>query len=176
MAGKGFVDIELWQFAEEVVKAAKINLGASKKGRRSNTTGALKRSLRYKIGDDNTVTFYMEEYGAYVDSGRDGKSKKNRSKKGIISKGNTPRYPNIDSIKQWVQDKKLKPRNFKTGEFIPVTKSSLNSQAFLIARKIYEKGTKPTYFFSDPFREFSKNLADDIAEAVINDFNNNINI
>lgn len=170
MAGKGYVDLELWQYAESVSKEAKRNVGASKNGRRIESTGKLRASIRYVVTRDNEVKFFMEDYGVYVDSGRDGTKQKWRTKKGLLGKSNTPAFPNVGAIKQWINDKPLRPRDLKTGQFAPKNKKTLDSMSFLIGRKILEKGIKPTYFFSDALRKYNKNFGDKVVDALINDF------
>ncbi len=62
-----------------------------------------------------------------------------KSNKGGVKPGG--RFPNIDNLIQWLKDKKLPLRNFKTGQFTARTPEALKRTAFLIGRKIKEKGT-----------------------------------
>jgi len=73
----------LRQFAERVIKAARLNLGATrtityndgkKKRRRQVSSGKLKDSLDYSIttGVHLLMSFTMEDYGKYIDEGVSG--------------------------------------------------------------------------------------------------------
>ena len=42
---------------------------------------------------------------------------------------------------------------------------SYDSTAFLISRSIYNKGTKPSMFFTKPFEKAFKNLPDELVKA-----------
>lgn len=76
-----------------------------------NASGRLADSVRYEVNERGLKVF-AADYIYYIEHGR--------------APG---KFPPIDSIKQWIEDKGL---NFD----IPV-----NSLAFLIARKIAQKGT-----------------------------------
>ena len=170
-----FVNIELFKFATSVVKEAKLNLGATRKGRRTDSTGKLRKSINFSQNKNkDSVYFEMEEYGAYVDSGRDGTMKRRRTKRGIITTPNNGRFPNIKAIRQWINDKPIRPRNLKTNKFVKKTDRTLNSMAFLIGRKIKEQGIEPTYFLSDAIRKYEDELSSNVAEAVWNDLKTKI--
>jgi hypothetical protein len=169
MAGKGYLDLELWQFAEDVVKQSKKNL-VNQDGM---ATKKLVKSISYRI-KDNRIEFYMEEYGVYVDSGRDGRQKKQRGR-GVFGKPNKPAFTPSAPIKKWIAVRNIRPRDLKTGQFIPATKSAINSMAFLIGRKHLEKGITPKLFFSNALRKFNKGFEDNLVEGVWQDFLERIN-
>jgi len=50
-------------------------------------------------------------------------------------------FPPVDVIKQWIKDKGLILRDFTTGQFKSKSESNLDKTAYLIGRKIAEKGT-----------------------------------
>lgn len=76
-----------------------------------NASGDLAKSVRYEV-DDRGLRVFAADYIYYVNTGR-----------------RPGKFPPIDSIKQWIEDKRL---SFD----IPI-----DSLAFLIARKISKKGT-----------------------------------
>lgn len=103
----------LTQFGEEIVtslKQAIQELPVTRFGA-VNASGKLADSVRYEV-NERGLKVYAADYIYYVEHGR--------------APG---KFPPIDSIKQWIEDKGL---NFD----IPI-----NSLAFLIARKIAQKGT-----------------------------------
>lgn len=148
------VESVLKKFGDFVVKRSKINIGQSRmvngKRRRIDNTGKLRESIAYALGvspNSFSMEFIMEDYGEWVDQGR---------KKG---KGAPP-----EEIKKWIKTKPIKPRD-ETGRFVQATESRINSLAFLINRKIKEKGIEPTYFFTKPFDQAFKELPEDLLEA-----------
>lgn len=62
-----------------------------------------------------------------------------KSNKGGVKPGG--RFPNIDNLIQWLKDKKLPLRNFKTGQFVGKTESEYKKAAGRIGAKIKRDGT-----------------------------------
>lgn len=127
----------------EIVAEAKQNLNQNK----TNNTGTLRNSGKVqKDGDDIDAGFFSsgssEGYAAAVEYGR-GPSKR----KGAI--------PLSTTIKAWAHR--------KLG--IPYGKE-LDNAAFLIARKIHRKGTKPQPFFVPAVKKFEDKIADIINKYV----------
>ena len=60
----------------------------------------------------------------------------------------------------YVKRRKIQFRDKKTGKFL-----TYQSTAFLIARSIYQKGTKASLFFTKPFEAAFKRLPDELIEA-----------
>lgn len=167
----------LRQFAERVIKAARLNLGATrtityndgkKKRRRQVSSGKLKDSLDYDIttGVHLLMSFTMEDYGKYIDEGVSGTKYKvpNGSRFGFDGK-----QPPKGSIRTWMAQKKVKARDLKTNSFVKQTEANLNSAAFLISRSIKQRGIPKSEFFQAPFAlEYSK-LPQEVLEALNND-------
>ena len=63
-------------------------------------------------------------------------------------------------MKDYVKRKGIQFRDKKTGRFL-----SYESTAYLISRSIYNKGIKPSMFFTKPFQAAFKRLPDDLLEA-----------
>ena len=145
------------KFAKYVIQQSRTNLTKNKK----NSTKALYNSLDFKYKAVNGgigIQFLMDEYGLYQDKGVSGKKKKY----------NTPfsykdKMPPSSALDKWSVRKGIAPRD-KSGKFIP--RKSIN---FLIARSIYNKGIKPSLFFTKPFEKAYKDLPKDLVKGFIND-------
>ena len=138
----------------------------SKKGK--NVSSDLYRSLDgfvKAMPNSISVSFEMEEYGYYQDRGVKGakssypeigrygtlaKFGSGKGKKGGLSKG----------IKQWVRAKRFQFRDKKTGKFL-----SYDSTAFLITRSVYNKGIKPSLFFTKPFERAFEKLPNELINS-----------
>ena len=145
------------KFAKYVIQQSRTNLTKNKK----NSSKSLYNSLDFKYKAVNGgigIQFLMDEYGIYQDKGVSGKKKKY----------NTPfsykdKMPPSSALDKWSVRKGIAPRD-KSGKFIP--RKSIN---FLIARSIYNKGIKPSLFFTKPFEKAYKDLPKDIVKGFIND-------
>lgn len=182
-------ELVIRQFAERVIKAARLNLGATrtityndgkKKRRRQVSSGKLKDSLDYLLetkqnrntkgqfqsGFNFNLSFLMEDYGKFIDEGVSGTKYKvpNGSRFGFDTK-----MPPKGSIRTWMAQKRVKARDLKTKSFVKQTEANLNSAAFLISRSIKQRGIPKSEFFQAPFAlEYSK-LPQEIIEALNND-------
>jgi len=132
------------KFANKVVIDAKANLKSKQKyasGKlfesiKNNGSKTSKRSIELRIR--------MAQYGAYIDKGVSG----------VKVKYNTPysytnKMPPPSKLDGWIVRKGIAPRT-KTGQFM-----SRKSVQFAIAKSIFNKGIKPSHFFTDAV---SKNL------------------
>jgi hypothetical protein len=145
------------KFAKYVIQQSRTNLTKGKK----NSSKSLYNSLDFKYKTVNGgigIQFLMDEYGLYQDKGVSGKKKKY----------NTPfsykdKMPPSSALDKWSVRKGIAPRD-KSGKFIP--RKSIN---FLIARSIYNKGIKPSLFFTKPFEKAYKDLPKDLVKGFIND-------
>ena len=152
---------ELNKFAKYVIQQSRSNLTKGKK----NVSKDLYNSLGYKLNETSkgaTLGFEMDGYGNFVDKGVQGKSSSSKApnspyrygtgsgKKGGLTKG----------INEWVKRRGIQFRDKKNGRFL-----SYKSTSFLIARSIYQKGVKPSLFFTKPFIAAFKRLPDDLVEA-----------
>jgi hypothetical protein len=145
------------KFAKYVIQQSRSNLTKNKK----NSSKSLYNSLDFKYKTVNGgigIQFLMDEYGLYQDKGVSGKKKKY----------NTPfsykdKMPPSSALDKWSVRKGIAPRD-KSGKFIP--RKSIN---FLIARSIYNKGIKPSLFFTKPFEKAYKDLPKDLVKGFIND-------
>lgn len=143
----------LQRFAKSVIKDAKGELSRQKK----NTSGKLSKSLAYQLNVSKNsfgLSFLMEDYGEFVD----------RGVSGFLTKYDTPysykdKWPPLKKLDRWIVKKGLSPRG-ENGQFM-----SRKSLQFLISRKIFFHGMKPSHFISKPFEKHFRKLPDEIIEA-----------
>ena len=139
------------EFKANVISEAKRNLSAQ------NTSGRLKDSLKGYVKESKNsiqVSFEMEDYGFYQDRGVQGK----KGGKSLDGYKYTNKMPPPKAFDKWTVRKGIAPRD-KEGRFIK--RKSLN---FLIARSIFNKGIKPTLFFTKPFEKYYKRLPKELTE------------
>lgn len=142
----------LSKFAKQVIKESKSNMTRGKR----NASRDLYNSLKYELDvhkNSFSLTFFMEDYGKFVD----------RGVSGVKNKYNTPfsyktKMPPSKVFDKWIKQRGIKGRD-KKGRFI--TNKSLS---FLIARSIFNKGIKPSMFFTKPFERAFKKLPNEVAE------------
>ena len=140
------------RFIKHVVSQAKKNLTTSGK----NASKKLYNSIQGEAkAFPNSIGIYfdMEDYGFFQDKGVSG----------IKKKYNTPfsyktKMPPPSAFDKWTIRRGIAPRNSK-GQF--QTRKGLN---FAIARSIFEKGIKPSLFFTKPFESAYKNLPDELID------------
>ena len=175
-------EMVLRQFAERVIKAARLNLGATrtityndgkKKRRRQVSTGKLKNSLDYSLltGVHLLMSFTMEDYGKYLDEGVSGLKHKVKGGSRFAFGG---KQPPKGSIRTWMAQKKVKAKRPQDQSLSKAYKEcQINKKirrtdraAFLISRSIKQRGIPKSEFFQEPFRlEFSK-LPEEVQNAV----------
>ena len=167
-------ELALRNFAERVIKAAKLNLGATrtityndgkKKRRRMVSSGKLQESIQYDLltGVHLLMSFKMEDYGKYLDEGVDGKKHK---VKGGTRFGYSEKGPPTGYIRQWMDTRNIRVRDLKTNSFAKQTESNKKAAAFLISRAIKNRGIPKTEFFQAPFRMEFEKLPPEVLKAV----------
>jgi hypothetical protein len=109
-----------------------------------------------------SLDFLMEEYGVYQDKGVKGKvsTRKAPNSPFRFGSGTGKKGGLTQGIDKWVQGKRIQFRDKESGKFL-----SYKSTAFLITRGIYNKGIKPTMFFTKPFERAFDNLDNNLIEA-----------
>lgn len=146
------------KFRKYVISQAKRNLTIQGK----NATGNLYKSLNANVrAMPNSIRmfFEMEEYGFYQDRGVKG-LKSGRSLSGFrFGSGKGQKGGLTKGIRQWVAIKGIQFRD-KKGRFI--TKEATTQ---MIVRSIFNKGIKPSLFFTKPFEAAFKYLPDEMIEA-----------
>ena len=160
------VQKELNRFAKDVIQQSRTNLTKGRTPYGSyNDTKKLYNSLDSVIkGSKNSfqLEFLMEDYGLFQDKGVKGKSSSSKAPNSPykFGSGRGKKGGLTDGINKWVRRKKFQFRDKKTGRFM-----SYDSTAFLITRSIYQKGIKPSLFFTKPFQKAFKNLDEDMIKA-----------
>ena len=150
------------EFGKYVIQQSRSNLTKEKK----KSTGDLYNSLKYKTRQQDgafLIDFIMEDYGAFVDEGvrGAGSSSNNRTSPFKFGSGTGKKGGLTNGIEKWIKQKPIKQwKDKKTGKFL-----SYESMKFLIARSIYNKGIKPSFFFTKPFYQAFKRLPTDIIKA-----------
>jgi hypothetical protein len=154
-------------FGKYVIQQSRSNLTKGKPPYGDkNDTGALYNSLKYEPRQEEgafLIDFIMEDYGAFVDEGvrGAGSSSNNRTSPFKFGSGTGKKGGLTKGISKWIKQKPIKQwKDKKTGKFL-----SYKSMTFLIARSIYNKGTKPSLFFTKPFYSAFKRLPVEIIKA-----------
>ncbi len=150
------VQFALNLFAKNVIKFSKNNLTRQKKA-----GGALYKSLDYFVKgepDRIFVQFYMTDYGMFVDQGVRGakSSTRNRTSPFRFGTGTGKKGGLRDGILEWLKRKRFQFQD-DAGRFM-----SYQSMSFIISRAIYNKGIKPSLFFTRPFEKAFNNLSEEI--------------
>ena len=158
------------EFKANVINEAKRNLSAQ------NTSGRLRDSLKGYVKESKNsiqVSFEMEAYGFFQDQGvkgvKSGKSLGGYRYTRRGGQGSLKGMPPPKAFDKWTVRKGIAPRD-KEGRFIK--RKSLN---FLIARSIFNKGIKPTLFFTKPFEKYYKRLPKELTEKYALDMVNLFN-
>ena len=148
------------RFIKHVVSQAKKNLTTSGK----NASKKLYNSIQGEAkAFPNSIGIYfdMEDYGFFQDKGVSGIKKKYNtpfSYKSQGGKNGLKGMPPPSAFDKWTIRRGIAPRNTK-GQF--QTRKGLN---FAIARSIFEKGIKPSLFFTKPFEAAYKNLPNELID------------
>tara|TARA_B110000977_G_scaffold84542_1_gene112899 strand:+ start:435 stop:995 length:561 start_codon:yes stop_codon:yes gene_type:complete len=166
------VNKELNRFAKYVISQSRANLTRAKKG-----GGSLYKSLdsNVKVNKNSfELSFLMEDYGVFQDKGVKGKDPSKVSPNAKITgqqapnseykfgSGKTGNYKGfVLSIEKWAKKKNIRLRD-KKGKF---TKGNYKTIAHIIAGNIYNRGIKPSLFFTKPFEKAFKNIDKDLIKA-----------
>ena len=151
----------LKKFRDYVIKQSRANLTKKRK----NVSKDLYDSLegKFKVMPNSfSLQFLMDDYGIFQDKGVSGKKKKYNTPFSYSNK-----MPPRDAILKWVNDRRMRLKDKETGKFI---RGGQNSLAFLIQRSIFQKGIKPSLFFTKPFEAAFKRLPKDFIDAYGLDF------
>ena len=161
---------ELEIFGKQVIESAKKNLAKHK-----ITDSSLAKSLRYTVKKD-VLTFYMSDYGMFVDAGVKGVGGMKKYEDGVKLKSPKPwkkkkvtnnkykyrdKMPPIMAFNGFSIKKGIAPRN-KKGQF-----TSRKSLLFAIAKSVYHTGLKTTDFFQDAFYDEIDNMSDDLGDSLV---------
>lgn len=152
---------ELGRFGKLVIKRARYNLTRGK----HKASGELYKNLKFiykKTANGYEAYFEYPEYADYIDQGVSGTEEKYATPFKYTTK-----KPPYKSILQWVKTKKVRFRDPK-GRF---EAGNYKTIAAIIRNSIFKKGIKPTLFFTKPFTSKMYDLPDDLARALLKDYN-----
>ena len=169
---------ELNRFAKYVVSQSRANLTRGSKPYGSkNDSKKLYNSLDYDVTVSKNsfqLAFLMEDYGIFQDKGVRGKDPSKVSPNAKITGQQAPNSPYrfgsgktgnwkefVLNIEKWAKKKNLRLRD-KKGRF---TKGNYKSIAHIVTGNIYNRGIKPSLFFTKPFEKAFSNLSKDLIEA-----------
>jgi len=148
-------------FAKYVIQQSRSNLSKQGKNNQKNLYNSLDKEI--EVGANSfRLTFLMSDYGEYVDQGVQGKSSSSKAPNSPFKfgSGSGRKGGLTQGISKWVQQKQIQFRDRKSGKFL-----SYQSTAFLITRSVYNKGIKPSLFFTRPFEKAFERLPDELVEA-----------
>jgi hypothetical protein len=153
------VNKTIQMFRDYVIKESKDNL----KRTGHNNTSALANSIKGEIVTEDGFTivgFTMANYGAFVDKGVKGKTSSTKAPNSPFKfgSGSGQKGGLTAGIKKWVRQKGFQFRSKEEGSkgrFL-----SYDSTAYLITRSIFNKGIKPSLFFTKPFEAGYKKYID----------------
>ncbi|MCP4651612.1 MAG: hypothetical protein GY853_16240 [PVC group bacterium] len=156
-------------FRDNVIREAKKGMPRS--------SGALAQSLKSYVKESKNsiqISFTMDDYGWFQDEGVKGKDPSKVSPNAKITGQQAPnsryefgskRYKGtwgkfVQSLAVWAKRKNVRLRDEK-GRF---KKGSYKAIANIIAGNIYNRGLKPSLFFTKPYEKYFKRLPDELIE------------
>jgi|TARA_S200002703_G_scaffold72812_1_gene62955 hypothetical protein len=152
-------------FANTVIKQSKGNLRRHRNNKfiTGSTSGELENSLDYKLtvgADGFNVQFFMADYGTFQDLGVKG-SKSTYPKSKDSPYKYSGRFKSIppQTLDKWMVKKSIKGIRDEEGRFI-----GRKSLRFLLAKSIYEKGLRASFFFTKPFENAFIKIPDELIE------------
>ena len=164
------VNKTIQMFRDYVIREAKDNL----KRTGHNNTSSLANSIKGEVVTENDFTivgFKMNDYGTFVDLGVKGKTSSNKAPNSPYKFGSgTGRKGGLtQGINKWVKQKGIQFRQ-KDGKGVKGQFLSYKQTSFLIRRAIWNKGIKPSLFFTKPFEAGYKKYIDvDLMKAFSHD-------
>jgi uncharacterized protein with FMN-binding domain len=161
-------------FAKYVIQESKNNLDKSGK----NFSKELYNSLGYDVKVSKNsfqLEFLMEDYGIFQDKGVKGKDPSKVSTNAKITGQQAPNSPYkfgsgnysgqwskfVGKLEVWAKKKNVRLRDEK-GRF---KKGNYKTIAQIIAGNIYNRGIKPSMFFTKPFEKAFKGLNEELIKA-----------
>jgi hypothetical protein len=159
------------KFAKYVIQQSKNNLSKSKK----NFSKQLYNSLDYDLNvskNSFSLSILMEDYGLFQDKGVKGKDPSKVSKNAKIKGQQAPNSPYkfgsgnysgqwssfVGKLEVWAKRKNIRLRDEK-GRF---KRGNYKTIAQVIAGNIYNRGIKPSMFFTTPFQKAFKDLPEEL--------------
>jgi hypothetical protein len=159
------------KFAKYVIQQSRSNLSKSGK----NVSKELYNSLGYDLNvskNSFSLSILMEDYGLFQDKGVKGKDPSKVSKNAKIKGQQAPNSPYkfgsgnysgqwssfVGKLEVWAKRKNIRLRDEK-GRF---KRGNYKTIAQVIASNIYNRGIKPSMFFTTPFQKAFKDLPEEL--------------
>jgi len=168
---------ELQSLGSYVVQESRRNLtkgGYKNKGH--NVTRGLFNSIGYDEDNQNgvySIEWFMDEYGTFLDKGVKG------TKSNYIENKNSPysyknKKPPMQPLADWAKKRNIRLRQYKTvdGEKVPTgkfAKGSYKTIGFILQKSIFEKGIRPSFFFTKAFNSAIKKYPELLSKAFAQD-------
>ena len=148
----------LERFRNHVISVSKRNLTNQRKNVSKSLYNSIKGDVK-AMPNSISLQFSMDYYGAFQDLGVKGKNSSDKAPKSPykFGKGTGKKGGLTKGIFNWVKKRRIQFKDRKSGRFL-----SYESTAFLITRGIYNKGMKPSMFFTKPFESAYRNLPDEL--------------
>jgi len=169
---KSEVQVALERFRDHVISVSRRNLTSNQKNASKTLYNSLKGSVKTSKNSIE-LDFSMEQYGVFQDAGVKGKDPSKVSPNAKITgqqapnskykfgSGSVGRYGEfVSSIEKWAKKKNIRFRD-KNGKY---KSGNYKSLAHVIAGNIYNRGIKPSLFFTKPFESAYKNLPQELIE------------
>lgn len=153
MLTKGYTYQALNAFKKFVIQQSRSRLTKGRKNVNKKLYNSIDGDVKVSA-NSISLSFYMEDYGVFQDKGVSGTKKKYNTPFSYTSK-----RPPRKTLEEWISKRRFQFRD-KKGKFM-----SYKSMSFLIQRSIFEKGIKPSLFFTKPFEQGFKKLPDELIEA-----------
>ena len=167
------VQKELEKFRDYVINEAKKNLNSLKKNDSKGLYQSLKGNVK-AMPNSFYMDFEMNDYGKFQDKGVKGKDPSKVSKNARIKGQQAPNSPYkfgsgsasgqwgmfVSNIQKWAQKRNIRLRDDK-GKY---KKGGYSTIAQIIAGNIYNRGIKPSLFFTKPFEAAFKRLPEELVE------------
>ena len=155
---------ELDRELHRVGRLWKKNAQAKLRRDNKNASGTLTRSMKIRTGSERGNAFVdltpSVYYWKFVDLGVRGAKRSPYPRQSQSPYRFRNKMPPVSVIEEWIKVKGLTGRD-KRGRFIKRTRF-----AFLIARAIFRRGIKPTFFISDTGDRISRKYSQSIADAI----------
>jgi len=142
------------KFAKYVIQQSRSNLSKQKKNVSSDLYGSLGYDLNVSP-NSFSLEFYMLPYGEFIDKGVSGTKKRYNTIYEYTNK-----KPPMEPLMQWAKSRNIRLRDEK-GKF---KKGNYRTIGFILQKSIYEKGIKPSLFFTKPFEKAFDNLPTELIE------------
>ena len=168
------------KFAKYVIQQARTNLAKSGKTKKSKALyDSLYKDIKvYK--DSIDLIFGGEDYLPFVDLGVRGKNPSKVSPNAKITGQQAPNSPYkfgsgtragtfeqfAERMSLFAKQRNIRFRQGKTGKF---AKGGYDSMGYVIAKNIYYRGIKPSFFFTKPFQRAFKYLPSELRDAFVFD-------